>query len=385
MTSRIHLSKPDVTEHEERLVIEALRSGWVAPLGPMVDRFESEVAERVGVAGALALSSGTAALHLALLDAGAGPGRVVVVPTMTFAASANAVVYTGAEAVFVDVDPRDGNVEPDLLFEAVDTLRREGKDIAAVMTVDLFGRCADYAVIAPALAERGIPLLEDAAEALGATREGRAAGSFGHAAALSFNGNKILTTSGGGMLLSDDLELLAHARHLSTQARDEAPWYEHSEIGYNYRLSNLLAALGVAQLSRLDAMIARRRGIRDRYAATLAQVPGLQILARTDGVDDSGDNHWLTCITLPDGVSPDGVVADLNALNIEARHLWKPMHLQPVHRSRRSFVTGASEQLFRSGVALPSGSGLSDDEVDRVVGAFLESLRARIPAVASHA
>jgi len=385
MTDRIHLSKPDVTEHEERLVLEALRSGWVAPLGPMVDRFEAEVAARVGVAGALALSSGTAALHLALLHLGAASGRVVLVPTMTFAASANAVAYTGAEPVFVDANSIDGNVDPTLLIEAVDTLRAEGRDIAAVMTVDLFGRCADHAAIAPALAERGIPLVEDAAESLGATRDGRSAGSCGQAAALSFNGNKILTTSGGGMLLSDDLELLAHARHLSTQARDEAPWYEHSEIGYNYRLSNLLAALGVAQLSRLDAMIARRRGIRDRYAATLAQVPGLQILARTDGVDDSGDNHWLTCITLPDGVSPDGVVADLNALNIEARHLWKPMHLQPVHRSRRSFVTGASEQLFRSGVALPSGSGLSDDEVDRVVGAFLESLRARIPAVASHA
>ena len=348
MSGRIHLSKPDVTEHEERLVLEALRSGWVAPLGPMVDRFEAEVAERVGVAGALALSSGTAALHLALLDLGAGPGRVVVVPTMTFAASANAVVYTGAEPVFVDADPRDGNVDPGLLLEAVDTLRREGRDIAAVMTVDLFGRCADHATIAPALRERGIPLVEDAAEALGATRDGRAAGSFGRAAALSFNGNKIITTSGGGMLLSDDLDLLARARHLSTQARDDAPWYEHSEIGYNYRLSNLLAALGVAQLSRLDAMIARRREIRNRYAAALAAVPGVEVLARTDGLDDSGDNHWLTCVTLPEGTSPDRVVADLNALDIEARHLWKPMHLQPVHRARRSFITGASERLFRT-------------------------------------
>ena len=223
MSGRIHLSKPDVTEHEERLVLEALRSGWVAPLGPMVDRFEAEVAERIGVAGALALSSGTAALHLALLELGAGPGRVVLVPSMTFAASANAVVYTGAEPVFVDSDPRDGNVDPGLLLESVDTLRREGHDIAAVMTVDLFGRCADHASIAPALRERGIPLVEDAAEALGAVRDGRAAGSFGRAAALSFNGNKILTTSGGGMLVSDDPDLLAHARYLSTQARDDAP------------------------------------------------------------------------------------------------------------------------------------------------------------------
>jgi dTDP-4-amino-4,6-dideoxygalactose transaminase len=385
MSDRIHLSKPDVTEHEERLVIEALRSGWVAPLGPMVDRFESEVAQRVGVAGALALSSGTAALHLALLDAGAGPGRVVVVPTMTFAASANAVIYTGAEPVFVDADPRDGNVDPGVLVDAVDTLRREGVDIAGVMTVDLFGRCADYANVAPALADRGIALIEDAAEALGARQDGRAAGSFGRAAALSFNGNKILTTSGGGMLLSDDLELLARARHLSTQARDAAPWYEHSEVGYNYRLSNLLAALGVAQLSRLDAMIARRREIRDRYAAALEAVPGMKVMGRSDGLDDSGDNHWLTCVTLPRGVSPHALVADLNAHDIEARHLWKPMHLQPVHQSRRAFITGASEGLFQHSVALPSGSALSDDEIDRVIAAVVASVDAAAPIAPSHA
>jgi dTDP-4-amino-4,6-dideoxygalactose transaminase len=385
MSDRIHLSKPDVTEHEERLVIEALRSGWVAPLGPMVDRFESEVAQRVGVAGALALSSGTAALHLALLDVGAGPGRVVVVPTMTFAASANAVIYTGAEPVFVDADPRDGNVDPGVLVDAVDTLRREGVDIAGVMTVDLFGRCADYANVAPALADRGIALIEDAAEALGARQDGRAAGSFGRAAALSFNGNKILTTSGGGMLLSDDLELLARARHLSTQARDAAPWYEHSEVGYNYRLSNLLAALGVAQLSRLDAMIARRREIRDRYAAALEAVPGMKVMGRSDGLDDSGDNHWLTCVTLPRGVSPHALVADLNAHDIEARHLWKPMHLQPVHQSRRAFITGASEGLFQHSVALPSGSALSDDEIDRVIAAVVASVDAAAPIAPSHA
>lgn len=385
MSDRIHLSKPDVTELEERMVLEALRSGWVAPLGPMVDRFEADVAGRVGVAGALALSSGTAALHLALLDLGAAPGRMVVVPTMTFAASANAVVYTGAEPVFVDADPDDGNIDPGLLLEAVDTLVAEGRDICAVMTVDLFGRVADHAVIAPALRERDIPLLEDAAEALGASRDGKAAGSFGRAAAVSFNGNKIITTSGGGMLLSDDLDLLARARHLSTQARDDAPWYEHSAIGYNYRLSNVLAALGIAQLSRLDAMIVRRREIRDRYAAALSGVPGLEVLARTEGLDDSGDNHWLTCIRLPEGTSPDSAVSDLNALNIEARHVWKPMHLQPVHRNRRAFITGGSERLFRTAVALPSGSGLTDHEVDRVIAAVLDSLRQSVPAVPSHA
>ena len=378
MTDRIHLSKPDITELEEQFVLEAIRSGWVAPLGPMVDRFEAEVAERVGVAGALALSSGTAALHLALLDVGARPGRVVIVPSMTFAASANAVVYTGAEPVFVDADPHDGNVDPALLIEAVDTLRAEGRDVCAVMTVDLFGRVADHEAIVPALRERGIPLIEDAAEALGARRDGRAAGSFGRAAALSFNGNKILTTSGGGMLLSDDLDMLARARHLSTQARDAAPWYEHSGIGYNYRLSNLLAALGVAQLSRLDAMIARRREIRNRYAGELADLPGVGVMGRTEGLDDSGDNHWLTCITLPSGVSPDEVVAELSSEDIEARHLWKPMHLQPVHASRRMFHTGTSEHLFARGVTLPSGSGLTDDEVSRVIAALRQSVGSRL-------
>lgn len=376
MNERIHLSRPDVGSLEERLVVEALRSGWAAPAGPMVERFEAEVAERVGVVGALALSSGTAALHLALLDVGARPGRVVLVPSMTFTASANAVVYTGAEPVFVDSDPRDGNVDPALLLDAVDTLRDEGRDIAAVMTVDLFGRCADHEALEAELAERGIPNIEDAAEALGAQRGGRAAGSFGRAAALSFNGNKILTTSGGGMLLSDDMDLIARARHLATQARDAAPWYEHSEIGYNYRLSNLLAALGVAQLARLDSMIERRREIRDRYAEALARVPGMGVLGREHGLDDSGDNHWLTCLRLPDGVSPDILVAQLDRANIEARHLWKPMHLQPVHAARRAFTSGASERLFHTGVALPSGSGLTDDEVVRVIRAVLESCAA---------
>ena len=177
------------------------------------------------------------------------------------------------------------------------------------------------------------------------------------------------------MLLSDDLDLLARARHLSTQARDDAPWYEHSEIGYNYRLSNLLAALGVAQLSRLDAIIARRREIRNLYAAALGGVHGVEILARADGIDDSGDNHWLTCITLPEGTSPDRVVSDLNAVDIEARHLWKPMHLQPVHLRRRSFINGGSERLFRRAIALPSGSGMSDDDVDRVVAALRDVLQ----------
>lgn len=376
---RIFLSKADITDVEESFVLDAIRSGWVAPLGPHVDAFEAEVAERLGVAGALALSSGTAALHLALLHVGAKPGTVVVVSSMTFAASANAVAYTGAEPVFVDSQASDGNVDPTLLLEAVDTLRREGKQIAAVMTVDLFGRAADYAAIVGGLEEREIPLVEDAAEALGATYEGAAAGSFGRAAALSFNGNKIMTTSGGGMLVSNDLELLDRARYLSTQARQPVPWYEHTDIGYNYRLSNLLAALGRGQLSRLDDMIARRREIRKTYAAGLADVPGLRLLGEDGPRGSEADNCWLTCVVLdPDEAtaSAGDVIAHLEREDIEARHLWKPMHAQPVFAQQRSFLTGVSDRLFENGITLPSGSILSEPDVERVILSVRHALRA---------
>ncbi|KGN32983.1 pyridoxal-5'-phosphate-dependent protein [Knoellia sinensis KCTC 19936] len=378
MSDRIHLSRAHVTEVEEKYVLDALRSGWVAPLGPMVDRFEREIAERCGVAGALALSSGTAALHLALLDVGAAPDTVVVLPSMTFAASANAVAYTGAEPVFVD-SAEDANIDVDLLVETVSALQNEGRTVAAVMTVDLFGRACDYTALGSRLDDLGVPLIEDAAEALGATHAGRPAGSFGRAAALSFNGNKIMTTSGGGMLLSDDTDLLDRARYLSTQARQPAAWYEHTEIGYNYRMSNILAALGIGQLERLDSMISRRREIRSRYAAGLADVDGVTFLGRDQG-GDAEDNYWLTCITLdPAKITsdPTAVMAGLDAAGIEARHVWKPMHLQPVHADRRAALTGVSERLFATGVTLPSGSELTDDQIDRVISETRLLLEAR--------
>jgi dTDP-4-amino-4,6-dideoxygalactose transaminase len=370
--SRIHLSKADVTEVEEQYILDAIRSGWVAPLGPDVDAFESEIAARAGVSHALALASGTAALHLSLLELGAGPGTAVIVPSMTFAASANPVVYTGAEPVFVD-SRADANVDPELMMKAIDTLQAEGTHVVAAMSVDLFGRCADYDEIVPGLAERGIPLLEDAAEAMGATYRGSPAGSFGAAAAFSFNGNKIMTTSGGGMLVSNDADLIAGARYLSTQARQPAAHYEHTDIGYNYRLSNILAALGRAQLSRLDAMLARRRAIREMYVDGLADVPGLRFLGRDEsdeGRSDDEDNCWLTCIVLDPArttVTPSQLVAELGDEDIESRPLWKPMHLQPVFASSRSFVNGESQRLFDRGVTLPSGSALHDDEIERVI------------------
>lgn len=375
--NRIHLSLATVTDREEQAVLRALHSGWVTPLGPEVDAFEREMAERVGVKHALALNSGTAALHLALLGVGAKPGTAVLVPSMTFAATANAVAYTGADLVFVDSLASDGNVDPHLMLQAADTLRAEEVDVVAAVPVDLLGRCVDYSTLVPGLAERGIELVEDAAEGLGASHQGRAAAGFGRAAALSFNGNKILTTSGGGMLLSDDEDFLARARYLSTQARQPVPWYEHTDVGYNYRMSNLLAALGRAQLERLDDMIARRRAIRDLYSEGLGDIEGLRIVGRGPGESDAADNCWLTSVVLDKALLPNGldvVIEAMGAANIEARHLWKPMHLQPVFAGCRAFTTGASEDLFRRGLNLPSGVGLTDDEVRFVISTLRKAI-----------
>lgn len=376
MSERIFMSKADISDAEEEAVRRAIRSGWVAPLGPEVDAFEAEVAERVGVKGALALSSGTAALHLALLELGAKPGTAVVVSSMTFAASANAIAYTGAEPVFVDSRESDGNIDPELLFEAIDSLLAEGTQVVAAMTVDLVGKCCDYTTIEEGLAERGVPLLEDAAEALGASHGGRQAGSFGHAAALSFNGNKIMTTSGGGMLLSNNQDLLDRARYLSTQARQPVPWYEHTEIGYNYRLSNILAAIGRVQHDRLDDMIGRRREIRRTYIDAFADLD-VRFLGTSNKGGDEVENCWLTGLVLGDSlaITPDVLTRAMDDADIEVRRLWKPMHLQPVFADARSVLNGASEKLFARGVTLPSGSSLDDAAVDRVVTTFGELLR----------
>lgn len=363
---RIYLSPPDVGELEKQRLIAALDSGWIAPLGPDVDGFEEDMAARVGVAHAVALSSGTAALHLGLLGLGVRPHDVVICATLTFAATANAVHYVGAQPWFVDVDAHSGNMDPDLLREAIRAALDGGSRVAAIIPVDLFGKVADYASIESIAAEHGIPVLADAAESVGATSGGRAAGSFGVASAFSFNGNKVMTTSGGGMLLTDDAELAGRTRYLATQARQPVAHYEHTEIGYNYRLSNLLAALGRAQLERLDEMIARRHRIRAAYADLFREVPGVRLF----GVEgDEGDNAWLTSILIdPEvaGWTPDGLRAALAADDIESRPLWKPMHLQPVFATAPATVTGTAQQLFERGLTLPSGSALSEADVDRV-------------------
>ncbi|GAA2084290.1 aminotransferase class I/II-fold pyridoxal phosphate-dependent enzyme [Aeromicrobium halocynthiae] len=376
--SRIYLSSPDVGELEERYVLDAVRSGWVAPLGPHVDAFEAEMADRVGAKHAVALSSGTAALHLALVSWGVGPGDHVPTATMTFAATANAIIYTGATPVFVDCDPATGNIDPALLEEAIVDLRRQGKSVPAVVPVDLLGKCADYETISAVAARHEVRILSDAAESLGASRRGVQAGGWGDAAVLSFNGNKIMTTSGGGMLLTDDERLADHVRFLSTQAREPAVHYEHREVGYNYRLSNILAALGRAQLERLDEMIGRRRRLRETYAELFAEVPGVDIFGR-DG--DTQDNCWLTAILVDPDVAGWSTTDLLEALakdDIESRPLWKPMHLQPIHAEQPAYLTGASERLFKTGLSLPSGSAMgppsSEAVFDRLV-TFRDQIR----------
>lgn len=358
----ILLSPPDVGELEQEYVLRAMRSGWVAPAGPDLDAFEAAVAERAGVSYAVGLSSGTAALHLALVSWGIGPDDVIPVSTFTFAATVNAIRYVGAEPHFVDCDEETGNMSADLLAEAVAKLRAEGRRVPAIVPVDMLGKCVDYEAIQAVADEAGARLLCDAAESFGATYRGRPAGSFGDASVLSFNGNKIMTTSGGGMLLTRDERLASHVRKLSTQAREPVQHYEHTEVGYNYRLSNILAALGRAQLVRLDEMLKRRRAWRERYRVIFAGHSGVRILG---GTEDGGDNCWLTAIVVDPELSP-WTAADLggamSAAGIETRPVWKPMHLQPVSAGLGGTLDGASDRIFARGLTLPSGSSLTDDD-----------------------
>ncbi|WP_312675652.1 aminotransferase class I/II-fold pyridoxal phosphate-dependent enzyme [Microbacterium sp.] len=374
MSDRIYMSSPDVGEREEQAILAALRSGWVAPLGPDVDAFERELSTRVGARHAVALSSGTAGLHLGLLALGVGAGDVVITSSFTFAATANAIAYTGAMPHFIDADPRTGNMDVVLLASVLAELAGHGTPAAAIVPVDLLGKVADMEAIEDLGRQYGVPVLADAAESLGARRHGRAAGSFGTASVVSFNGNKIMTTSGGGMLLTDDAELADRVRYLATQARQPVAHYEHTEIGYNYRLSNLLAALGRAQLSRLDDMIARRHRWRDEYRALFAEVDGVTIFG---GDDDADDNAWLTAVLVDEAVTgwnASELSAHLGAHDIESRPLWKPMHLQPVFAAAPAAVTGVAERFFRTGITLPSGSALSDEQMHRVQGLIREFL-----------
>lgn len=370
MSDRIYLSPPDMSHREREALLAAFDSNWIAPLGPEVDAFERDLAARVGVTAAAALSSGTAALHLALILLEVGPGHEVWTSTMTFAATANAIRYVGATPVFIDSDRETWNMDPALLREALEDASRNSTLPKALITVDLYGQCADYDSILSVCHEYGVHVIEDAAEALGATYHDRPAGSFGSIAALSFNGNKIITTSGGGALVSNDATLVDRARYLASQARQPVPHYEHQDVGYNYRLSNLLAAVGRMQLERLDTLIQRRREINQEYHRSL-EIGGIDFLEEAPG---RRSNCWLTCVLLDEkrlGVGPDQVRQHLETQNIEARPVWKPMHLQPVYRDCRVIGGAVAEDLFDRGLCLPSGSTLSEDAQRRVIHAFL--------------
>jgi dTDP-4-amino-4,6-dideoxygalactose transaminase len=362
---RLYLSPPDVTDLERKLLLEAFDSNWVAPVGPDLDAFEAKCAELTGVRHAVALSSGTAALHLALIAAGVRRGDTVLVPSFTFAATANAVMYLGARPVFLDSTPQSWNVDPQILADELRGRAVRGQLPRAVITVDMYGQCADYQPIEDACDRYGIPLIEDAAEALGATYRGRPAGSFGLAGVLSFNGNKIATTGGGGVLVTDDGSVARQARHLATQAREPVPHYEHRAVGYNYRLSNLLAAVGRGQLQRLPQMIEARRVTAEHYRAALGDLPGVTFLpVAAHGVP----NWWLTCLLL-DHDRRDEVIRALGEVNIEARPTWKPMHLQPVYRDCVMRGGAVAADLFHRGLCLPSGSALTGHDRERVVAA----------------
>jgi dTDP-4-amino-4,6-dideoxygalactose transaminase len=369
----IYLSPPDVGATERELLLAAFDSNWIAPAGPDLDAFERELAGRLGVGHAAGLSSGTAALHLALRVLGVSAGDEVLVSDLTFAATANAVAYVGATPVFIDSSPASWTMDPGLLAEALERRARVGRMPAAVIAVDLYGQSADYDPIVEACARYEVPLVEDAAEGLGATYRGRPCGSFGEAAALSFNGNKIITTSGGGMLVSQRPELVAEVRHLATQAREPVPHYEHRTVGYNYRLSNLLAALGRGQLRGLDERIRRRRETNRLYREAFADTEGVSFMPQADYGEPS---CWLTVILVDEpafGVGPDELRRHLEAHGIESRPAWKPMHLQPAFRSCETVGGSVDAEIFRTGLCLPSGSSLTEEQRTMVIEAVTKA------------
>lgn len=371
MNKPILLSTPHMGDREQEFVKEAFDTNWIAPVGPHVDAFEQEFCQVTGAAHAAAVSSGTAALHLALQLIGVGYGSEVICSTLTFAASANPITYLGAKPVFIDSDRISWNMNPDLLQEALEQRSSIGKLPKAVVLVHLYGQSADIDPILKVCNQYGIPLIEDAAEALGATYKGRTPGTFGNIGIYSFNGNKIITTSGGGMLVSDDRELVAKARFLATQARDPAPHYQHSEIGYNYRLSNVLAGIGRGQLQVLNDRVAARRRNYEVYSSALGNLPGIEFMPEASFGNSS---RWLTCLTIdPEifGANTEQIRIALAKQQIETRPVWKPLHLQPVFAECECIGGEVAEDLFARGLCLPSGSNLTDTDLKRVIDAIL--------------
>ena len=371
----IHLSLAHMSGKEEEFIHEAFLTNWVVPLGPNVDGFENDLAAWLGEKSAsplhvVALSSGTAAIHLALVMLGVGPGDEVICQSFTFAASANPIVYQGATPVFVDSEPGTWNMDPELLRQAIDDrLRATGKLPKAIIPVHLYGTPARMDEINSVASAYGIPVVEDAAEALGSEYNGSYCGTFGTYGALSFNGNKMITTSGGGALICPDEESARRVKFYATQARENFPYYQHEQIGYNYRLSNISAGIGRGQMYVLDEHIARRRAIHTLYVEKLKNTPGITVMQPRSNVD-LHPNYWLSTILVNPqeaGFTYQELSARLTAADIESRPLWKPMHLQPVFAKAPAYVNGVSEALFAQGLCLPSGPMVTNEDIERIV------------------
>ena len=373
--SRIYLSPPDISNQDRFAVQSAFDSGWVAPVGPDLDAFEAEVANRVDRSYACAVNSGTSALHLALLALDIKPGDRVICPSLTFAGCAFPITYCGAEPIFVDSESDTWNMDCKLLKSAIETSLAEGNKPKAVIVVQIYGQCAKMDPLLTLCNEHQIPVIEDAAESMGASYKGKPAGSFGDLSFLSFNGNKIITTSGGGMLLGNDQALIEKARYLSQQAREPVLHYEHKAIGYNYRLSNILAALGRSQLTDLDRRILIRKKHFEAYMQSIGKLPGILFMPISS---EGSPNYWLSCIILDktqSKVSRDELISICHDASIEIRPIWKPLHMQKVFQEKQMFGGAVSESLFYNGLCLPSGSNLLDKDREKVISILSSALK----------
>ncbi|MED1378940.1 pyridoxal phosphate-dependent aminotransferase [Bacillus mycoides] len=375
---RIYLSSPHMSGNEQKYIKDAFDSNWIAPLGPNVDGFERELASFVGVKGGAAVSSGTAAIHLALRLLDVQKGDTVFCSSFTFVASANPIVYLGAEPVFIDSEPETWNMSPNALAHALYEANKVGKLPKAIILVHLYGQSAKLDEILSLCNQYNVPIVEDAAESLGSTYKGKASGTFGRFGVYSFNGNKIITTSGGGMLVSNDVEALERARFLATQAKDPAPHYEHSEIGYNYRMSNILAGIGRGQLEVLEDRVRARRFIYKRYYEALSHMPGFYFMPE---LENTRSNRWLTTLTIDEkesGISIGKLLRTLAEENIEARPMWKPLHMQSLFKEKKYYPHSKNEDvshsLFQSGICLPSGSNMLAEDQQRVIQSILKAV-----------
>ncbi len=367
MEEQIKLSLPHLAGNENKYVKDAIDSTWITPLGPYVNRFEDMLDEYLGVNNVVALSAGTAAIHIALALLGIGKGDEVICQSMTFSASANPIVYLGGSPVFVDSEPMTWNMDPALLRTAIEErIKLTSRKPKAIIVVHLYGMPAKMDEIMKIAAEYDIPVVEDAAEAIGSEYDGHKCGTIGRFGILSFNGNKMITTSGGGALICPDKESAQRALFLATQARENRPYYYHETVGYNYRLSNVSAAIGCAQMEELDWRVNRRRAIHGIYADALCDNPVVSVHTNPD--DTFNSNYWLSTILLDDAspVSADDLRQKLASHNIETRLLWRPMHMQPVYKDAPAYVNGVSERLFDHGLCLPSSTTLSDEQIQYV-------------------